>query len=118
MREHGGYSYHPTLETPEEGRVRCALALARAERELQARSDVFVVWEDDCDGTADGERPAWGCVLYRWRDEEVTSPAVLTSLWGIDAPEGDPYRRVVEAELALEADICHPMDRDISRARR
>jgi hypothetical protein len=63
--------------------------------------------EDDPDGTVTGEHPAWIATLY---DPQGTLAA---SLGGIDAPEGDPYRRVVEAELALEAGACDPLDRRV-----
>lgn len=55
-----------------------------------------------------GETLMMGAVLYG------TDGAVLDSLWGIHlrAPwSSDPYRRVVAAELALAANVCHPLDR-------
>lgn len=107
MREHAGYSYRPSIETESEGRVRCCLELARAEHAL-AQAPVYVEWTDDPDSYQE-EGPHWVACLYDSAGE------LLGSLGGIDAPEGDPYRRVVEAELALQVGICHPLDRDISR---
>jgi hypothetical protein len=116
MREHAGYSYRPSMETPEQGRVNTALALARAEHVL-THSRAFVTWEDDPDGTCAGEHPAYVALL--WHPNDQTNELLAddwpprASLGGIDAGEGDPYRRVVAAELALEAGICHPMDRPV-----
>lgn len=115
MRAHAGYSYRPSIETADEGRVRCALELARAEHAARAAGARFL-WEDDDDaglvdqGSAEG--PFYGCRLISacaccGHEEE------RTSLWAIDAPEDDPYRRTVEAELALEAGLCHPLDRKL-----
>jgi hypothetical protein len=78
-----------------------ALQLAKAEREAMYRGFRFV-WEDDADGAymwkKDGEafEMCEGCICYSMDGE------VLASLWGITDADRD-YRRVVEAELALEA---------------
>lgn len=103
--KHAGYSYDPKTETPMQGRIKCARSLAKAER--AARDGGFSYqWHEDgvSDSTefAKGKRYAlWICLM---RD---ASGAVVGSLCGIDfgrdkEPWGDPYRRVVEAELALE----------------
>lgn len=108
MRAEAPYCYDPAIETAEQGLVHCALALARAEQALRSQPDVWVEWEPDLDGTAIGEHPAWGCVLYRDRDDCVEA---VCSLWGVDAAPHHPYRRVVAAELALEAGLGDQPDR-------
>jgi hypothetical protein len=113
-REHAGYSVPP-------GRAACALEAARAEILLRRAVELgaaAVEWQDDeipYDPGLTSEEEArrlfetgkwtgpYGCrvrvATARLDDEEETS------LWGIvTGPEGerDPYRRVVEAELASE----------------
>jgi hypothetical protein len=124
MRDHAGYSYRPAIETPDQGKVRCALALARAEFEASRRG-AFVQWCTDSypdtswmDDQARAEFEAGETVLmeatiYSERGEPVGSigGVHLRTPW-----MADPYRRVIEAELALEADICHPLDRAIIAA--
>ena len=104
--EHAGYSYKPGEETPEQGRERGAKALAAAEH-FASENGYSFNWlidpEIDSSDYSD-EDPAWelwGCIM---RDEQGE---VRQSLWAIDfgrdkEPWGEPYRRVVEAELALE----------------
>ena len=103
--EHAGYSYGPG-ETPEQGRERCAKALAAAERRASEEGWSFQ-WEVDqhsdssdwCD-----EQPAysvWDCVARDVAGEVRASLGAID--FGCDGePWDDPYRRVVEAELALE----------------
>ena len=107
MREEAPYCYAPAVETPEQGLVRWALA--RAEQALRSRGDVWVEWEPDPGGTATGEHPAWGCVLYRDSDDDGVE--AVCSLWGVDAAAHHPYRRVVAAELALEAGLSDQHNR-------
>jgi hypothetical protein len=124
MMTHAGYS-HRTGEPAKQGRVRCALELARAEYVL-CRSAASVKWEVDCDADLSwldqtdaemgegfeafaaerrveherGDMAMMGAIL-RDADGEIVS-----SLWGIELPRdwyADPYRRVIEAELACEA---------------
>jgi hypothetical protein len=121
MREHAGMSYQPSIETREQGAVRSALELARAEY-VARHSAVYFAWQADDDPDlswmdADartelerGETAMMACVLYGADGES------LASLWGIhmrDPWQADPYRRVIEAQLALEAGVCHPLDRAI-----
>jgi len=111
--DQAGYSYDPTKETQEEGRQRGAILLASAERWAHETGYAYE-WRLDeennsmawCEPNEDGGEncdpwPAWACIM---RDE--TGKAVQ-SLWSIDfgrdgEPWGNPYRREVEAELALE----------------
>ena len=102
-----GFSYDPITETPEVGRERAARLLARAERRASAEGYVFC-WRHDPDidssefSDAEPAYRLWVCTAWKPAHECVAS------LGGVDfGPDGDPwgsdYRRVVEAELALEA---------------
>lgn len=110
---HAGFSYDPKTETPDQGKQRCAQALAAAE--LRARDGGYSFqWEIDPHTRSDDwKKPdedggkyrapwqTWVCDMYDPQGE------LVQSLGGIDfgrdgSPFGDPYRRVVEAELALE----------------
>jgi hypothetical protein len=121
--DHAGYGYHPDRETPEEGRLRGARALVKAEREGKARG-WFVEWEADPDPMWDDDVPRettdYDQYLAILRDDDGN---VLDSLGSIDLgpdqclgydyrphsftgtyPEPvrktyDPYVRVVEAEM-------------------
>lgn len=100
--EHAGWSYNPRTETAEDGRRRGAEDLADAEAWAESRGlEVDWMADNDADTScACGEDhgPAYGAVL---RAEDRTA---LESLWGITLDGwDDPYRRVVAAELALEA---------------
>lgn len=104
--KHAGYSYDPARETALQGRRRCARVTAAAERKAREAGCAFA-WEVDPYATSadwSDESPAWAqwtCVMYSAEGE------VLASLGAVDfgrdgEPWGDPYRRVVEAELAAE----------------
>lgn len=104
---HAGFSYDPKTETADAGRRRNARDLANAERRASAAGMSFG-WSIDPDIDSSewcDDPPAydqWVCVC---RDAVGDSVA---SLGGIDfgrdgSPYSDPYRRVVEAELAREA---------------
>lgn len=101
--EHAGFSYDPKTETPEHGRQRCAEMLADAEANASAIGYSFE-WGKD------------GMTSAEWTDDEPTTETwlcmmrdnggnIVEVLCGIDfvsgEPWGNPYRRVVEAELAL-----------------
>lgn len=104
---HAGYSYRPDTETPSQGRRRCARELARAER-LGSAAGLSFTWSydpdidsSDFDDSAD-PWPLWQCECFN------EDGGMAAYLGGIDLgrdgiPHGDPYRRVVEAELAMEA---------------
>jgi hypothetical protein len=108
--QHAPYSWDPERETQASGRARCAMELAAAESRLQAEfPEIEVVWEED-DAEWDGDCPAPKYVLqatlYRRAQREDSSDRddVLASCGGIGLNDLDsPYRRVMEAELALEA---------------
>lgn len=104
--DHAGYSYDPTCETPEQGRVRCAEALALAEQKASA-AGVSFYWSHDLDIdssdfiSGESAYPLWECVARR------LDGTIIASLGGVDfgengEPWGEPYRRVVEAELAQD----------------
>lgn len=103
---HAGHSYNPLTETSAQGRYRGARRLAAAERKASA-AGVSFEWsiDPDCDSSDwsdDGEPYAtWQCLA---RDAEGV---VIGSLHAIDfgdggEPWGDPYRRVIEAEIVLD----------------
>lgn len=101
--QHAGWGYNPTTETPEEGRRAGAEALADAERWAR-ETGVWFRWESELGwidhvaeyDTYDAEpETCEACIAY---DEDGE---VVASLGCID--DATPqYRRVVEAELALE----------------
>lgn len=104
--EHAAWGYDPKVETKEQGRQRGAERLAQAEQ-LGRELGFAFEWEQSQEDSSEwsDERPAWpqyDCICHG------PDGKVLASLcccdFGKDAsgPFG-PYRRVVEAELALEA---------------
>lgn len=102
--EHGGYCYDPATERPEDGRARCALAAAGAEAWAREQGIEFR-WEDDWnigDHAAEfdccedgGPDTCEMCAAY-------LGDTLLACLGCID-DASDEYRRVVEADLAIEA---------------
>lgn len=110
--EHAGWGYHPDHETPEQGRVRGARALADAEEWAKREGlswrweeDEFPNWDDDVE-REHTDYPQHVVALVRhgdWPEDDE----ILASLCSIDlgpdgSPSSDPYIRVVAAELALE----------------
>lgn len=93
-----GYSYDPATETPEQGRQRCAQALAAAEAWAQAEG-MTVQWADDWADPHGHEETPESCEQATLYDADGF---VVASLGCIDDVDPD-YRRVVEAELAAEA---------------
>lgn len=100
-----GYSYDPKTQTKQQGRAAAARKLAKAERDARALGYSFE-WRDDWavgDHAKEyGEAYANGgpetcesCLMLNSTGE------VMQSLGCIDDATRD-YRRVVEAELALE----------------
>lgn len=100
FREHAGLSYDPNRQTVESGRRTTAWLLAAAEHRARVHG-WDVEWSSDWD--VDHEREygytpeVCECAILRNADGEV-----LASLGCVDDAD-DNYRRVVEAELALEA---------------
>jgi hypothetical protein len=93
-----GTSYHPATETEGEGRARGARELAEAETWAQSVGMTFM-WHDD-DLSTDQYQPEVGQtweVASAWVNGEC-----VASLCGIEGATSE-YRRVVEAELAMEA---------------
>ena len=105
--EHAGYSYKPSEESHRQGRMRGARALAKAERQARQRGYCFQ-WSIDPAGSSSLGH-TWVCCAIGPRDTEYKGAGeVLASLADIDfgcdgEPWGNPYRRVIEAELAQEA---------------
>lgn len=98
--DNAGWSHHPDKETSENGHRRSARELAEAEAYARAKN-WNCTWEPDpdpWDGDVPYDGPLWGATL---RDDKGN---ILASLWSIAVEhEGDPYARVVNAQLALEA---------------
>jgi len=107
--KNAGYSYNPVTETPEEGMLRCARALAEAEDWAQASGVDFDEVESELPWDGDDPLPE-GCILSDF----------MARVWGPPCPHcgerkrhvaslsvcaytpGDGYPRVVRAELAVE----------------
>lgn len=121
FHDNAGFSWNPQTETQEQGKERCAREIARAEEyarehgwyaewELEQENPRDVLGEpDEVNGPFyDPTNDFVSCVLWSNPDD---SPAftseVLASLGMIeeskDVRERQNYRRVIEAELALEA---------------
>lgn len=106
FHKHAGFSSAPATETEGEGRLRCARALAKAEAAARDLQFDFEWREDYMDSSEfSDEQPPWTLWICMCRDG---SHKVVAALGGIDfgrdgSPWGRPYKRVVEAQLALEA---------------
>ncbi len=101
--DNAGYSHAPT-QTPEEGHVETAKALARAETwSVQEGHYTVIEHDDDADASwIDNEHDretylanVW--YMQLWSEDDK----LLGSLGSCDG--GHKYKRVVRAELALEA---------------
>lgn len=103
-----GWSYNPQTETKRQGRERGARQLAKAETNA-AKAGVTFEWVGDecigCDCSSDtcacctGEAHASMCCIAR-----DAAGHVIGSLGSICEPSRE-YRRVVEAEVAMEAEV-------------
>lgn len=106
--EHAGWSYDPETETSEQGKVRVAKLLAKAEQ-LAKKRLVHFDWTIDREADSSDfseEQPAWDLWICTLHHEKGTKLNTM-SLCGIDfgrngTPWGNPYMRVVEAEMAYE----------------
>jgi len=104
--DNAGYSYDPKVETQWHGRIRCAKELAAAE-ELATEAGIDYVWDVDPDINSSefsDETPAWELWECMALD---TDRHLVAALAGIDfgrdgTPWNNDYKRIVEAELALE----------------
>ena len=115
--EHAGYSYDPKVETAEMGRIRCAVEMALAEEQGRNVGLEFE-WSDDWGvGSHTDFYGAGSC--YEDHEPSTCEQCVVKSADGEYLPislgcidEADAnYRRVVEAELAMEA--IAELDREI-----
>lgn len=98
--KHAGYSYDPKTETPQQGRIKCARALAKVEREARNASFCYS-WSVDEQSSQEEGYTQWQCAMFN------SDGRIVNSLHGIDFgqdgnPWSDSYRRVVEAELAID----------------
>jgi hypothetical protein len=106
--DHAGWSYDPASETSEQGRERCAEALANAEQVARVQGWTFAV-EDDPEPVMEDDAGSVELVESgEYVNLMVTMYAengdVLGSLGGIVVEsEDDPYIRAVKATLADEA---------------
>lgn len=101
--EQAGYSYGQG-ETPEQGRTRCAITLAAAEAQASAAGVQFR-WEPD--GMTNREWTDEGNEYGTWACAAFYNGECIGSLCGVDfgdggKPWGDPYARVVQAEIVSE----------------
>ncbi len=105
--ERAGFSFDPATETAEEGKLRAANALAAAEAwAADPANEVSIDWErdyeadldDNCDCGED-HGPNYVGIVYVAGEVKASLGAVTFGEDGLN----DPYRRVVEAELASEA---------------
>ena len=111
--EHAGWSYGSAKETEEEGRARGAQELARAEEEAERRA-WSVEWVYDEEPCLSCECGSSECPCFTGEPHETYTAIlypdglnydphnVLASLGSICEPSRE-YRRVINAELALEA---------------
>lgn len=104
--EHAGYNWQPDTETQEEGRMRCARQMAQAE-EWAKEYGYTVEWSDDWWIDREGHQREFDC--YDEGGPQTCEVAVLINAGGDDVAslgcidDATPeYKRVIEAELALE----------------
>jgi hypothetical protein len=106
---HAGFSYDPNKETKRQGKMRCARALARAEAYAYKHDWNYQWGEDSCIGGDCGEietceHPCCQGTEHEclWCSLADANGKHLASLGSICEPSAE-YKRVVKAELALEA---------------
>lgn len=120
--EHAGFSYDPKKETATEGHLRGAQGLAEAEAYAKAHG-WYVGWVDDYDSRDADRDTEWADWPHYHCELRDAGGHHLASLGGImfaekgDWLDGDPYARVVEAELFAEAmhDHLARLEREASR---
>jgi hypothetical protein len=113
--DNAGYSWDDTRETPEQGKVRTAEKLAAAER-FALDQDWYFEWDIDKDahldrpsGIIQPEDKAYYCELW-----DSAGDNLLQCLCGIWEPTRE-YRRVVQAELALEAKLNQEAKEEVKK---
>lgn len=116
--ERAGFSYNPATETLEEGHLRSARELAEAEAYAEAHQ-WSAYWEDDYDRMEDewADWPQYVCQVVDADGDPLASlGGVMFSDRGTP-DDGDPYARVVRAELFAEAMRKHlcQLEREASR---
>lgn len=101
--EHAAYAWRAADgQSEEEGHRESARRLAAAEARLKS-GPYFIGHEPDedpWDGDMPYDGPLWNVDLYSVADS--LAPVMLGSLGSVACEEGDPYMRVVAAELAAE----------------
>ena len=107
-----GSSYRPDSQTEVNGRLLGAIALAQAEQWARTNG-CYYVWDNDEDTECQNEAGGWeyypavSCLMRQHTTDPAYRSRYLSSLGAIiessNSTERDNYRRVVEAELALEA---------------
>lgn len=100
--KHAGFSYDHKIESAARGRTRCAVALADAEQrylEAHRNGEANCVWADDSESAAEMDGAFETCESCRIVDGNGNHLASLHAITNA-TPE---YRRVVRAELALDA---------------
>ena len=105
--KNGASSYNPAIETKQQGRSECARKLAKAERDARALGYTFE-WEYDSDGCIGCDCNSPDCACSTGESHEClvclmcdSNGKVVQSLGSVCEPSRE-YRRVIEAELALE----------------
>ena len=100
--DNAGCSYDPKTETKQEGQARGAAELAKAMHYALDKGWTFE-WDHDAGESCNcGEKNCGHTVEYCLLEDASNGNRILGSLSGICGATAD-YRRVVEAELALEA---------------
>lgn len=100
--DHAGWSYDPKTETERQGRERGAKSLAAAEKRLKDGPYYFTTEPDDVpwDGDLPYDGPLW--IVSLWSVRGTASGELIGSIGSVACESGDPYMRVVRAELASE----------------
>ena len=101
--DNAGFGYDPKTETAEQGREKCAIALAAAEEQARNTEGWYFEWTPDWDIDDSWMTPAEKRKPHNWEVCQLldSNDHVLASLSGI-VDASTAYRRVVEAELASE----------------
>ena len=112
--KHAGTSHNPQTETRMQGKIRGARALAKAEREARDGGFTYAWTIDPMSDSSDFEDSSEPWQL--WQVCMLNADGrIVASLHGIDfgrdgSPYGDAYKRVVEAEIALDGLTNEPQD--------